>query len=748
MRTIGRVLVAVLSALVAAGAGASPGTPDATHEQTVAFARLYGVVRYFYPGDAARQIDWNRFAIAGIGDVQQAHGSADLQKTLAGLFAPLGPGIDVVADASAFPPLPTTAPGQRLVAWQYLGFPQRTSPYKGERTGRPDAQQFTGIASRLDARAFHGKTIRLRGDIRALGASTTKGLGLWLRVDRPGKPPAFFENTDTRQQHDLAWHSYDISTTVGADASQLMFGFTMTLPDARDPAAGLRGLTLEVRDDHGKWKPVAIPDLSLAQKPSQAWFPVGTTGGSGTETSWRHDGAGAGYLVLQQSGDVGANQLFDAPPVPGKSVEFALGAGLKARVTLTLTDAQARPSADRAASLAALKARLDAMPDPESAIASKAAREADVVVAWNVLRHFYPYWDVIHADWNRELPRALADADRANSRTMQKQVLRRLLVPLEDAHGTVFDTTMKGGAALPIALAPAGHRWVVAASSVPEQARVGDVVTSIDGTPMPQAAEDLEALASGQPSSLTWKALQLVHYGARGESRRFGLQHADGSTSTETFAYSEKALPAAARPQPIAELRPGIWYVDVSRTNLAMYSARTAQLAGAHAVIYDMRGYPKDFQLSKAILAHLLKHPERARWMHVPRYIGPFGELAGYSDMGWDIQPAEPHFASRAIFLADGGTISQGEAVMGYVQDDKLGTIVGSTTRGVDGNITTFTVPSGFGVVFTGMKVTHHDGSSQYHALGTPADVVVQPTVAGVRAGRDEVLDAALKLVQ
>jgi hypothetical protein len=46
------------------------------------------------------------------------------------------------------------------------------------------------------------------------------------------------------------------------------------------------------------------------------------------------------------------------------------------------------------------------------------------------------------------------------------------------------------------------------------------------------------------------------------------------------------------------------------------------------------------------------------------------------------------------------------------------------------------------------MKVTHHDGSSQYHALGTPADVVVQPTVAGVRAGRDEVLDAALKLVQ
>ena len=85
---------------------------------------------------------------------------------------------------------------------------------------------------------------------------------------------------------------------------------------------------------------------------------------------------------------------------------------------------------------------------------------------------------------------------------------------------------------------------------------------------------------------------------------------------------------------------------------------------------------------------------------------------------------------------------------MGYVQDERLGTIVGATTRGVDGNITSFEVPLGFRVIFTGMKVTHHDGVSRYHALGTAPDVAVQPTIAGIRAGRDEVLEAALKLAQ
>lgn len=748
MRTIGRIAIPALFAVFAfSAAGASPDTPSPAHEQTVAFARLYGVVRYFYPGDAAQQIDWNRFAVAGVGDVQQARSRTELQKALTSLFDPLGTGIDIAADGTAFPPLPPSAPGGRLVAWHYLGFPHGNGTYQGQRTDRAGAPRFSGVTSQLDARAFRGKTIRLRGGIKALDASTTKGLGLWLRIDGPGKPALFFENTNTRQQHDMGWHSYEISTPVDAGASSLAFGFTMTLPQAADPAAAFRQPVLEERDEHGAWKPVVLPDLKLAEQPSRAWFRGGNTSDDKTTYTWQRDDGG--YLAIEHHGNAGDNALFDAPPVPGKVAEFELGDGLKARVALTLTDAQAQPSPQRAVSLAALKTRLGAMPDPKTAVSSTAAREADVVVAWNVFRHFFPYWDVIHVDWERELPQALADADKATSRTAQKKVLQRLQVPLEDAHGTVFDTSIKNkSAALPIVLAPVEHRWVVVASTVPDRACIGDVVTSMDGTPMPQAANDLEALASGQSSSRSWKALQTINSGPSGESRSFGLQRADGSIRTETFAYTEATPPPQKRPAPVAELQPGVWYVDVARTDMAMFSANIANLANAHAVIYDVRGYPKDFNVSSTIPAHLLDHAEDAKWMHVPRYVGPFGKLAGYNDLGWDIQPAPPRFSSRAIFLADGGTISQAESIMGYVQDDKLGMIVGSTTRGVNGNVTAFTVPSGFGVYFTGLKVTHHDGTSRYHALGTPADVVVQPTIAGIRAGRDEVLEAALKLTR
>ena len=45
--------------------------------------------------------------------------------------------------------------------------------------------------------------------------------------------------------------------------------------------------------------------------------------------------------------------------------------------------------------------------------------------------------------------------------------------------------------------------------------------------------------------------------------------------------------------------------------------------------------------------------------------------------------------------------------------------------------------------IFTGMRVTKHDGS-RHHLIGVQPTVPMARTIAGVRAGKDEVLDAAL----
>jgi C-terminal processing protease CtpA/Prc len=48
---------------------------------------------------------------------------------------------------------------------------------------------------------------------------------------------------------------------------------------------------------------------------------------------------------------------------------------------------------------------------------------------------------------------------------------------------------------------------------------------------------------------------------------------------------------------------------------------------------------------------------------------------------------------------------------------------------------------------FTGMRVTRHDGSP-LHLQGFKPDIEVVPTAEGLRAGRDEVLERAVKLLE
>ena len=74
--------------------------------------------------------------------------------------------------------------------------------------------------------------------------------------------------------------------------------------------------------------------------------------------------------------------------------------------------------------------------------------------------------------------------------------------------------------------------------------------------------------------------------------------------------------------------------------------------------------------------------------------------------------------------------------------------IVGSTTAGTNGNVAVFELPSGLRISFTAMRVTRHDGHTPHPLVGVRPDVPVEPTIAGLRAGRDEVLEQGLALAR
>jgi C-terminal processing protease CtpA/Prc len=72
--------------------------------------------------------------------------------------------------------------------------------------------------------------------------------------------------------------------------------------------------------------------------------------------------------------------------------------------------------------------------------------------------------------------------------------------------------------------------------------------------------------------------------------------------------------------------------------------------------------------------------------------------------------------------------------------------LVGSTTAGTDGNRSEVPLPGGVYTYFSGHGVLYPDATETQHK-GLRIDKEVRPTIAGILAGKDEVLEAAIKMI-
>ena len=91
--------------------------------------------------------------------------------------------------------------------------------------------------------------------------------------------------------------------------------------------------------------------------------------------------------------------------------------------------------------------------------------------------------------------------------------------------------------------------------------------------------------------------------------------------------------------------------------------------------------------------------------------------------------------------------ISQAEHTCMFFEAATDVTFIGTPTNGANGDVTNLSLPGGIYVRFSGHDVRHADGR-QLQRLGIQPTVRIEPTVAGVREGRDEVLEAAIKFLK
>jgi C-terminal processing protease CtpA/Prc len=675
----------------------------------------------------------------------------------------------------------------------------------GQAGGPPS--DFGNLLQATDAAPLRGKRVRYRAWVRTelpVGASRS---GLWLRVDRPGGRMGFFDNMNARPiMGTTGWRAYEIVGDVATDATGVTFGMLLVgagqawlddatvevIGDAPRPEAarplterGVENLVAFTRllgyvrwfhpSDQAAatdWNDFAAAGMRAAEgAPNPArlaavldslFRPIAPTVavhvGVPRETAegrdaprgdsirwWWHLGVGLAersiYRSVRLSHAVGDGPLPDSIPDPRRPLRVRLGGGVSAVIPLSLYT-QGGATLPRAALAESAGPSVPGTGD------DRATRLAAVAIGWNVFQHFYPYFDVVDADWGAELPRALRTAATDADECAFLATLRRMVAALDDGHGSV-----RHACEGPL-LAPAvrvdmveGRPTVTGVGAGVEGIRPGDVVVRVDGMPADSLLRvHAELTSAATPGWRDYVVSSRLLMG-RDSVGQVTVERAGGETATVPLRRGPpREVPEAGKPEPVAQLRPGIWYVDLDRVTEAQLQAAVPELERATGIVFDLRGYP-DGLSPVTLFSHLIREPvASARWI-VPVTTRPDHDgVFWQARERWDLRPAAPYLAAPRVWITDGSAISYAESVMGIVEAYRLGEIVGEPTAGTNGNVNPLPLPGGYGVGWTGMRVLKHD-ESRHHGVGIQPTVPVQRTRAGVAAGRDELIEAALDVL-
>ncbi len=749
-----------------------------------AFTKLYGYVRYFHPSDEAVKIDWDKFAIYGAGKVKNARTTDELALTLEELFLPIAPTLQILRPNEKPRPvgIPEHSGTVQSVAWQHKGLGVGVynlygddSPYRSLRLNRKNTVKewepqynFWSVATCIGKASaspsnpvisLRGKEIKFTAAVRVSEVNSPDGGHLFLRVDTDNGDDGFFDNMRRRTIRSSEWGTYEIVGRVDSSAIAICFGCFLS----GKGKLWLDDMRLFTRANANEaWKPVPIPNpgfekyetMSNGRKAYVDWGGANSSKDYSVTPSKDNPFEGNYSALIQsvspQERTVINKELFAAKPNDGETITKDLAGRLRCALPIALYANNTNTLGSTPKSMAAFenlqKILSKDIQGKAEQLEQEPTRLANVVVAWNVLRHFYPYFDVVRTNWDSVLTVTLAEAFRNTSAYFFVKVMRNMMAALRDGHAWYH--YMPNDFALNVKVENIEGQPVIIASQDSLLQR-GDVIVKVDGYDTRARLLEEESLTSGTPQ---WKRAEAVDNIIHSMIKELPLTINRNGVLIEMTAkckpldkrsvFEHLALEQIGG----ASLNDKVWYIDLAQVSVAEIEAKAMELSQAKGIVFDMRGYPQNGNAK--ILGYVTDSPLLAPRYLVPQIIYPDHEnVQGYDTNGrWNVQPKLPRWKGKIVFLTGGGAISQAEDIMSIVEHYKLGEIVGETTAGADGNVNILRLPGGANIRWTGMKALKHDGS-QHHLVGIKPTVPAVRTVQGARAGRDEVLEKALSLM-
>ena len=377
---------------------------------------------------------------------------------------------------------------------------------------------------------------------------------------------------------------------------------------------------------------------------------------------------------------------------------------------------------------------------------------------WNIIHYFFPYRHLMDKPWAPVLREYLPVFLNAKDELGYEQAAVRIIGDVQDTHANLWGGRNaieedRGKYYPPFDVKFIEGKLVVTDYYNPEKKaiaglEIGDVITTIKGEAIMDIVERVKPFypASNEPTRLRNIAKNLLQHTAaqieievskngKSEKKNLKLYVLDEINYYNWYPESDE--------KSFRMLEDNIGYITLKTIAADDVSKIKSAFKDAKGIVIDIRNYPSSF-MPFALGSFFMKEPTA-----FVKFTSGSVDQPGQFTFGDEllIPNAEEYFGGPVVVLLNEYSQSQAEyTAMAFRAGDNT-TVMGSTTAGADGNISRILLPGGLSTVISGIGVYYPDGR-ETQRVGIVPDIEVKPTIQGIRAGRDEVLERAVEFIK
>lgn len=389
-------------------------------------------------------------------------------------------------------------------------------------------------------------------------------------------------------------------------------------------------------------------------------------------------------------------------------------------------------------------------PYTDSSFPSAEMRLLSLSRYWNAVQYYFPYKYAIGRDWKTILPEFIPKFYQPADTMAYHLALKELVATINDSHANISTPYLNrwiGGRWVPFMFTIIDNKAVVSSFFNDTLARLndmrlGDAILSINNKPVAEIIKEKWKYSSGSNDAVKLRGMSYMLFNGHTDSVHLRYER-DGAVQEKNigrYLYSDLHYTFHNGGPDSFRILPGnIGYVNLGWLQPASVKDVMQSFADTKAIIFDVRGYPNGVLY---MLAEYL-NPQSTPFVKFTKADKDLPGNFEYTTTTNCGSRNKKYYKGKVIMLFNEYSQSHAEFTLMALKTAPNAIGIGSQTSGADGNVCYLTLPGNYKTLFTGIGVYYPDGT-ETQRIGIVPDIVVRPTITGLRTGKDELLERAI----